>query len=63
LRTESKKTLCDGPFYGIIPSIFKGPPQAETGRWVASPTVLTPATSSIRNTFMELKASAVGGQI
>jgi hypothetical protein len=63
LRTEFKKIPCVGPFDGIIPCIFNEPSQVKTGRWVASLTVLTPAKSSIRNTFMELKAKAVGGQI
>jgi hypothetical protein len=63
LRTEFKKMLCAGPLDGIIPCIFSEPPEAKTGRWVASPTMFTPAKSTIRNTFKQLKANAVGGQI
>ena len=63
MRTEFKKIFCNGPLDGIIPCIFKGPSQAKTGRWVARPTMFTQAKSTIRNTFKQLKANAVGGQI
>jgi hypothetical protein len=63
LRTEFNKILCVGPFDGIIPCNFNEPPQPKTGRWVGSPTMFTPAKTTIRNTFKQLKANAVGGQI
>jgi hypothetical protein len=63
LRTNFERAVSIALSAPFPPSVFNGSDLAEVGRWVHSPTMFTSAKSTIRNTFKQLKANAVGGQI